>query len=219
MNDYENEKRHEFRKQNQRFTIKVYGLIIGILGVGGIYALTANPMYSMKEKVFLLSLLLTYVILSAVALFFGYRVKKHFQLVDLLLLLVALAFYGLNVYASKNGKVVNFGIWFPVLLMFTLSTLRVLYPLILLSVHGVVIFIFYQWYPSYTFVVDIGTYMNLAIVIAVLGITTVKFLRLTNQFQENIFADMNELDQRNMELAALNEEYYAAQEELMDQYD
>lgn len=219
MNLYESQKRLEVKNDIQKFTIKVYGIILAILLIGGIYTLFTNPMFTVEQRRHYLILMFIYEGLSASMLIFGLRTQKHHGWVDVFMLIIGLSLYGLIIYASKNGKIINLGIFLPVIVMFMLSTLKVAYSIILLLVHSITVLIFYQFYPSYTFLVDMGSYINVGIVILILAITTVQFVKLIQRYQDNIFRDMSLLDEKNLELAALNEEYYATQEELNFNYD
>lgn len=218
LEKYEQDRRYEIKKRTQSFSIKVYLTIFIMLAVV-LATLPFNGDYTSSEKVNLIVIGSVFIVTNISLLVFCYRAKKNLEMVDWILLGVTLATYAFLVVESKNMKVLNAAIYLPMFVLFVISTFKKRHSSVLLGVHAIIIAYTIYKYPSYEVRVTYGTYVNLIIVTVILFLVTRQFIRLMNDYQEQIFNEQKNFLEKNIELTALNEEYYATQEELMYQYD
>ena len=217
--DYEKMRRFVFKKKTQSFSIKVYLSIILILLLGAWISLPFSMEYSFDEKTRILLIITTSSVINIVLLIVGYREKKKLARVDWILLYVTLVTYVILLILSPNMKILNTAIFMPMFILFVISTFKIRHSYILLGAHSMVLVYTMSQYPRYSTTITYGTFVNIGIVTIILIIGTRQFILLMNNYQKQSFEDQREIHEKNIELTALNEEYYATQEQLIHQFD
>lgn len=217
--DYEVKKANELRKESQQFSIKIYMIILSLGLFGLIFSILRSTTLTKEEITFNIITVSALITIALIILTFAYRYKHNLDIVDWILVGINLSLYLLLVSLSKNNKIVNPSIWLPMFLMFVLSTFKFRHTLILIITHVIVAVYFLIKSPVYEITIGVDIYGYILTISIILVVVTWSFLNRINKFQQQIFNDYKEIDNKNMELTALNEEYYATQEELMSQYD
>lgn len=217
--DYLTEKAHNFRKETQKFTIKIYIAILSLGWFGTLVSILRSSVLSPSVITRNIIVISSAIGIAIILLIFAYNYDKNLDTVDWILMAITLSLYFILVSLSENNKIVNPSIWLPMFLMFVLSTFKFRYTVILLLVHASLTIYMMINYPVYTMTVSVDIYGYVLTIIVILSLVSKNFLKQINTYQDQIFTDYEEIQEKNLELTALNEEYYATQEELMSQHD
>lgn len=219
FDDYAKNKKYEIKRQRQILSIRLYFFMF-LIGLTGVFpTLLTNPLLSKEEiRTYLITVLALIFSVFAV-LYLCYRMEQRIKTVDFILFIINLFIYLTVLFTSPNMKVLNAALWMPIMIMFVFSLKNRLYTLLFVLVHLGTTIYFFITSPTYDFTINPGTYYGMISITVLLMVSTYLLIRLNNNYEDTMLSDYKKLQNSNQELSALNEEYYASQEELMSQYD
>jgi diguanylate cyclase (GGDEF)-like protein len=213
------EKKAEIRRSRQLVSIKIYAFLFVFGSLGIMPALFFNPLLTNSQRITYAFMILGFVLLVAGALFFCYRAKHLLKTVDFILFMINVLVYFLVLTTSPNMKFLNVAIWLPICVVFNYTLKNKIYTLLFMVTHTLITLYYFLEYPTFNYLINVGTYTNVLAVGILLTISLYFLINQNNSYEAIMFDDYVKLENNNMELTALNEEYYASQEELMSQYD
>jgi diguanylate cyclase (GGDEF)-like protein len=217
--EYQKQKQYEIHRERQMLSIGLYVFLFILGTLATAFSLLNNPVLDEGEGLRYLLFILLFDLVVFAALYLCYRMKDKLILVDTILFTISILLYGMMLLTSPRMKILNVGLWLPVLVMFIFSIKSRLFSLLFFMIHMCLIIFYFVQYPTYTFEVSQGTYINLIAITLLVAFSMKQLVKLNTKYENTIFNDYKQLEENNIELVALNEEYYAAQEELMSQYD
>ncbi len=217
--EYSEAKKYQIKRQRQKLSIKLYVIMLILVTIGAIPTVLNNPHIGKKEGIIYLLVVFSADIIIFTVLYIGYRLENKLLLVDIFLFSVIMIIYIIAVTTSPRLKIFNIVIWMPLLIMFVYAIKRTLITIAFLLIHLGVTIYYLLTFPTYDYTINQGNYSAIISVTLILFIAMDRLVRLHNNYENTILDDYETLQSNNMELTALNEEYYASQEELMHQYD
>ena len=193
--------------------------MIGVTYIGSLLTVVFNNGERRYGQSTILLLQLSITLLLILLLYLLRRFVHNDNLTDWILLGLAMLFYMVNIYLSAGYSFLILIIVFPMyLILFSLMNRMVpLIGFILLTL--IQIGYYYINFPM--IITQIYTIHYLYFTTSVIAslIIAIHLMILVTRFQKSMASDNTSLLEKNLELTALNEEFFATQEELHDQYD
>jgi len=214
-----NKKKNEIRRSRQLVSIKIYAVLFSLGALGIIPTLFLNPLITNDQRIKYTIMIFGFVFLVGGVLFFCYKAKDLLKTVDFILFTINVLVYFLILATSPEMKFLNVAIWLPICIVFTYTLKNKVYTVLFLIIHVSMTLYFFIVSPTFDYLINVGTYTNVLAVSVLLTISLYILINQNNTYENTIYHDYVKLENNNMELTALNEEYYASQEELMSQYD
>ena len=216
---YSATRRAEIHRKRQLISIRLYMIIGAVAAIGALSAINLNQITPRTQRIQFSLIVVLSTVVTFSLLYLCFRLKNRMKTVDSLLFIITLQVYLTIVFTSPVMKVINLIVWLPMLIMFIFTLQSRLYTFLFISVHLIVTSVYFYLFREYTMTVHTGTYMSIYITTVIIFTGIMLQNRLSTNYETTILEDYLTLHEKNLEITALNEEYYAAQEELMQQYD
>ena len=215
---YSEQKKKDFIQKRQQKSIIMYSVFFVIGTMGLLVGIFTNPLLDIKESMQYLIWLLILDVFALTTLFSCYKWFKNPKVIDLLLFLINLAVYINAILMSPRSKILGVNIWMPILYMFIFASFSRLQASLFFVIHLLTTLFMFYLNPSFEFSVTSGMYINIIVMSVLLYAGMIMLINVYRKHQINMYHEYEYLDSKNKELAALNEEYYATQEEVIYQY-
>lgn len=214
-NDTHDEKLH---KQRQAVAVNMYNIIFLIAFVGG--AMTSifnNSVRRFPMGMFFAILILLFGSLYLILRFLKSRIT-NLILMDHILFFIGCFIFAISFSLSNLHPILLATIIFPLFFLLFVILLRRLHVILFTGVNAAMAIYLLITTPLSSTTITSVHYISFLISLLIACFGSFKLISLLQHFQKNILNDNQTLYENNLELTALNEEYYAAQEELHEQY-
>lgn len=209
----------ELQKHRQKQLLQAFyvyfamSIVIMIL----ITFIRTNP--SIAERLIQLLVAMTMIGLFTLGIYLVYRHTKNFFTFDLSVLILTLIYSSFALFFSTENPAMSNAIYMPVFLFLVFSTMNPKLLSVFLGFHISVTLYSFLTRPNYLFTMNPVNYVTIIMASLTVFIIAYRLIKLYNNYIVNLSKDWVDLYEKNIELNALNEEYYATQEELYDKYD
>ena len=198
--------------------VKTYRIFFIVTSIGVTMALLMSSKPYIEK---LLSILLVLLVLSAnfISIKMAKRHHLSFKSVNILMLATMVLLYFIAIYVSLEHTVWTPVNWFAsfFIVIFTMFKKRLLIAYLIF--HSLFVTVLFVLSPTNTIVFENAHLISILSNVIVLGVIGYKYTGIIENFETNLVSQVNLISDKNDELQALNEEYYATQEELFGQYD
>lgn len=196
-----------------------YYLFFGSSIISGIVVGLLKPQTSIEQRIseILISTLIMSIVFTVISL--SIRRMSNIKRFDWVVFVLAILFYLVTFLMSPVQKVLASIIVYPSLVMLVFSTMSRLKVSLFFGLHFILVLFYFIKDPKLEVVITAHNYVTLLTISIVMYVMMMKITKLFNEYQSNISDDFTSLNEKNIELQALNEEYLATQEELFEKYD